>query len=107
MEFLGLEWQSRQEQFSEHASAKRLYSPTLYEVRQGLSTRALGKWRRFGLDYSAGEPRLSSLLREFGYEADHDKSKSILPAAGANSCSIRISDPPTIASPSAATQSAK
>jgi len=48
-------------------------SPTLYEVRQGLTQQARGKWRRFGLDYTAGEPGLTSLLERFGYDIDHQK----------------------------------
>jgi hypothetical protein len=28
----------------------------------------MGKWRRFGMDYSAGEPGLALLLDHFGYE---------------------------------------
>jgi hypothetical protein len=68
MDFLQLEWEPSQEDFAQHARAKQVYSPTLYDVRQGLSRKAMGKWRRFGMDYSAGEPGLASLLDHFGYE---------------------------------------
>ena len=68
MEFLGMKWEPSQEDFAQHARAKQVYSPTLYDVRQGLSRKAMGKWRRFGMDYSAGEPGLASLLDHFGYE---------------------------------------
>ncbi len=68
MEFLGLEWESRQEDFARHARSKQVYSPTLYDVRQGLSQQARGKWRRFGMDYGAGEPGLTALLESYGYE---------------------------------------
>jgi hypothetical protein len=68
MKFLGLEWEPRQEDFAQHARAKQVYSPTLYDVRQGLSQQARGKWRRFGMDYGAGEPDLTALLESYGYE---------------------------------------
>lgn len=67
MEFLGLDWEPRQEDFARQARAKQVYSPTLYDVRRGLSPQARGKWRRFGMDYSAGQPALDPLLERFGY----------------------------------------
>jgi tetratricopeptide (TPR) repeat protein len=68
MEFIGLDWQPQQEDFAAHARAKQVYSPTLYQVRQGLTQNARGKWRRFGLDYRLAETGMDKLLKEFGYE---------------------------------------
>jgi tetratricopeptide (TPR) repeat protein len=70
MDFLELDWQAKQEDFVSHARSKTVYSPSAYQVREGLSQKARGKWRRFGRDYSAGGEVLSAVLAQYNYDAE-------------------------------------
>jgi len=69
MDFLGLDWQDAQQDFVSHARSKTVYSPSAYQVRQGLNQKARGKWRKFGMDYSAGGEAFAAVLAEYGYPA--------------------------------------
>lgn len=70
MSFLGLDWEDSQENFADHARSKQVYSPTIYDVRQGLNQNARGKWKRFSLDYSAGGAPFAALLEQLGYDPE-------------------------------------
>jgi len=97
MEFLDLEWEPQQADFAQHARSKQVYSPTVYDVRQAVTSQARGKWRRFPVDYAAGQPGLSLLLQQYGYETAPEQNGQSAAASRAIGTaadgSAKIADP--------------
>lgn len=66
--FLGLEWESSQEDPAGHARGKLVRSPTHADVLQPVHSRAIGRWRRYEKHLAPFQERLAPFLEAFGYE---------------------------------------
>jgi tetratricopeptide (TPR) repeat protein len=68
LSFLGLDWDERVLQFSEHAKRKLVRSPTYAEVARPISKSAVGRWRNYQEYLEPLLPKLDPFLTAFGYE---------------------------------------
>jgi hypothetical protein len=67
LEFLGLGFEDNVLKFYEHASAKRVKSPTHADVKKPLYRTALGRWRNYQKYLEPYLPRLERFLKAFNY----------------------------------------
>jgi Tfp pilus assembly protein PilF len=65
--FLGVNFEDNVLKFYEHASAKRVRSPTHADVRKPLYRTALGRWRNYEKYLEPYLPRLERFLNAFNY----------------------------------------
>ena len=66
-EFLGLDWDQRQEQFHEKSRKKQLYSPTYQDVTQPVYSRSVARWHAYAKHLEPVLPALAPYCRAFGY----------------------------------------
>jgi tetratricopeptide (TPR) repeat protein len=67
LEFLGLGFEDNVLKFYEHASAKRVRSPTHADVQKPIYRSALGRWRNYQKYLDPYMPRLERFLKAFTY----------------------------------------
>jgi tetratricopeptide (TPR) repeat protein len=67
LEFLGLGFEDNVLKFYEHASAKRVRSPTRADVKKPIYRTALGRWRNYQKYLEPYMPRLERFLKTFDY----------------------------------------
>src|SRR3984957_4182811 len=67
-EFLGLEWDQKQERFHEKSAGKQLYSPTYQDVTRPVYKRAVARWRAYAKHLEPILPSLEPFCRALGYE---------------------------------------
>lgn len=68
LDFFGVPWNDTVLGFAEHASKKRVRSPTYADVTQKIFTRARGRWRNYQRYLEPYLQRLEPFVKRFGYD---------------------------------------
>lgn len=68
--FLGLTWADQMRDFAETAKRRDVRTPSADQVRRGLYSEGVGRWRRYGDGVKPMLPILKPWVEYFGYPAD-------------------------------------
>ena len=68
LDFLGLPWDEKVLQFSEHARSKIIRSPTYAEASKPIFKTAIGRWRNYQKYLEPALEHLEPFVKMFGYE---------------------------------------
>ena len=69
IEFLGLPWDNAVLSFHETSARKASATPSYHAIRQRVSTKAVGRWKRYEDHLAPIFPTLAPFLSAFGYDA--------------------------------------
>ena len=69
-DFLGLEWTDSLRDFAETARKRDVRTPSKDQVRRGLYSEGMGRWRRYGAGVEPILPILQPWVERYGYDAD-------------------------------------
>lgn len=67
--FLGIPFDERMRQFKETAERRDIRTPSAAQVRRGLNSEGVGRWKRYGPAVDGILPILEPWVRKFGYAA--------------------------------------
>lgn len=69
-DFLGLEWTDSLRDFAETAKRRDVRTPSKDQVRRGLYSEGMGRWRRYGSGAEPILPILQPWVERYGYEGE-------------------------------------
>jgi len=65
--FIGIDWDSRMQDFSEIAKTRRIGTPSATQVIRGLNREGIGVWRNYQAHMAGTFPTLAHWIEKFGY----------------------------------------
>ena len=66
--FLGVKWDDRVLNYTEHARGKLVRSPTYADVTRPVYKSAVGRWRNYQKHLEPHLPKLEPFVKAFGYQ---------------------------------------